>query len=160
MTSPKPAAPPSPPLPSLPLGQLTPEALDTLRTLASRTTDKAVASGLDPRLLELVSLRASQLNGCRYCVDLHTRRLRAAGEGEERLAALPAWRREAAPFDEAERAALALTEAVTLVPEGETADAVHGAARAGFDETRIAHLLWVIALVNAFNRLAIASGAP
>jgi AhpD family alkylhydroperoxidase len=143
--------------PPLALNRLTPDALDALGGLASDTTARARAAGLDPRLLQLVSLRASQLNGCHFCIGLHTQQAYAAGEREERLAALAAWP-DSSLFDEAERAALALCEAVTRLPEGHARAAVRRAAGSGFDESQLAHLLWLITLVNAYNGLAVASG--
>jgi AhpD family alkylhydroperoxidase len=154
MTDPHPTSPLPPPLP---LDVLTPDALDVLAQLASSTTTKAIAAGLDPRLLELVSLRASQLNGCRFCIDLHTRLALAAGEREERLTELAIW--SSSPlFSESERAVLALCEAVTCAPEGQAPDALRRAAGSGFDDNQLASLLWVITIINTYNRLATASG--
>lgn len=140
----------------LELDRLTPAACHALAKLASDGAADAVAAGLAPRLLELVRLRVSQLNGCRFCLDLHSREARAVGEQEERLRALAAWR--ASPlFSEDECAALALAESVTLVQQGDVPDEVSQSARARFDDAQVAHLLWTIALTNAYNRLAVAS---
>ena len=113
---------------------------------ASRKTD------LEAPLLELVRARASQLNGCAYCVDMHTRDARAGGETEQRLYALPVWR-ETPFFSERERAALALTEAATKLTEGPVTDEVFEAARAQFAEKELAELIWTITVINAWNRL-------
>jgi AhpD family alkylhydroperoxidase len=107
---------------------------------------------LDPALLELVRLRASQLNGCAYCVDLHSGDARKGGEAERRLYALPAWR-EAPFFTARERAALALTEAATRLTDGPVSDEVFGTAAAHFSEVELAELLWTITVINAWNRL-------
>jgi AhpD family alkylhydroperoxidase len=121
------------------------KAMNALDAAARKTT-------LEPALLELVRLRASQLNGCAYCVDLHSRDARAGGEGERRLYAVPVWR-ETPFFNARERAALALTEAATRLTEGPVSDEVFGVAAAVFTETELAELIWAIAVINAWNRL-------
>lgn len=113
---------------------------------ASRRTD------LEPALLELVRLRASQLNGCAYCVDMHSRDALTSGESERRLFALPVWR-EAPFFSDRERAALELTEAATRLTEGPVTDAVYERASAQFSEEELAALIWTITVINAWNRL-------
>lgn len=107
---------------------------------------------LEAPLLELVRIRASQLNGCAYCVDLHNRDARAGGETERRLYAIPVWR-EVPFFTARERAALALTEAATRLTDGPVSDEVFAAAAGEFDETELAELIWTIAVINAWNRL-------
>ncbi|WP_067812804.1 carboxymuconolactone decarboxylase family protein [Actinomadura kijaniata] len=107
---------------------------------------------LEPALLELVRARASQLNGCAYCVDLHTRDARKAGETEQRLYALPVWR-ETPFFTDRERAALELTEAATRLTEGPVGDEVFDRAAAEFTEVELAELIWTITVINAWNRL-------
>lgn len=111
-------------------------------------------SGIEPSLLELVKLRASQINGCAYCIDLHTKDARAHGESEQRLYALCAWR-ETPFYTERERAALAWTEAVTLVTEGHVPDAVFAEASAHFTETELVNLTMAVVAINGWNRLAI-----
>ena len=111
--------------------------------------------GLDHTLLELVKLRASQINGCAHCIDMHTKELRAAGESEQRLYLLNAW--EESPFYSArERAALAWTEAVTRIAEGHVPDAVYELARTQFDERELANLTLAIVAINGANRLNVA----
>src|ERR1700759_1933729 len=111
--------------------------------------------GLEHSLLELVKLRASQINGCAHCIDMHTKELRADGESEQRLYLLDAW--EESPFySERERAALAWTEAVTLVTRGHVPDAVYETARAQFSEEELANLTVAIVAINGANRLNIA----
>ena len=107
---------------------------------------------LEAPLLELVRLRASQLNGCAYCVDMHSRDARTGGESEQRLYALPVWR-ETPFFTARERAALELTEAATRLTDGEVSDEVFGRAMAQFSEVELAELIWVIAVINTWNRL-------
>jgi AhpD family alkylhydroperoxidase len=110
---------------------------------------------LEPALLELVKLRASMINGCAYCVDMHSKDARALGESEQRLYALSVWR-EAPFFTPAERAALAWTEAVTEVSTGHASDEVYRLAREHFDERQLVDLTMVIIAINSWNRLAIA----
>jgi AhpD family alkylhydroperoxidase len=112
-------------------------------------------SGLDQSLVDLVSLRASQINGCAYCVDMHWKDLRAAGESEQRLYGLDAWG-ESPYYSDRERAALAWTEAVTDVREGRVPDDVYEQARKAFTEKELADLTLAIASINAWNRLNIA----
>ena len=125
-----------------------------------RALEDAAKSGpLDPVIRELVKLRASQINGCAYCIDMHHKDARAAGETEERLYMLPAWR-EAEVYTDAERAALAMTEAITLIADGHVPADVEAAAQAQFDEATYAALVFVIVAINAWNRLAITSHSP
>jgi AhpD family alkylhydroperoxidase len=121
--------------------------------------DAAKSGPLDPVIRELVKLRASQVNGCAYCIDMHYKDARAAGETEERLYMLPAWR-EATVYTDAERAALDLTEAITLIADGHVAADVEAEARAQFDEATYAALVFVVVAINAWNRLAITSHSP
>ena len=112
--------------------------------------------GLEESLLHLVKLRASQVNGCAYCIDMHWKDLRAIGEKEQRLYGLDAWE-ESTYYTERERAALAWTEAVTLLREGHVADAVYEKARGQFNEEELANLTVAVATINAWNRLAISA---
>ena len=107
---------------------------------------------LEAPLLELVRTRASQLNGCAYCVDMHTSDARKGGESEQRLYALPVWR-ETPFFTARERAALELTEAATRLTDGEVGDEVFNRAAAQFSEVELAELIWAIAVINTWNRL-------
>lgn len=111
--------------------------------------------GLEKPLIELIKLRASQINGCAFCIDMHWKDARAAGEREERLYGLDAFR-EAPWYTDRERAALEWTEAVTLVTEGHVPDSVYEAVRAHFSEKEIIDLTWAVAAINAWNRLSIA----
>lgn len=113
-------------------------------------------SGLDRNLLNLINLRASQINGCAYCLDMHWKDLRAAGETEQRLYGLDAWR-ESPYYTDRERAALAWTEAVTNIQEGRVKDSVFEEVRKFFSEKEIADLTLAVAAINSWNRLNIAS---
>ena len=111
---------------------------------------------LDPPLRELVNLRASILNGCAYCVDMHTKDARKGGETEQRLYAVAAWH-EAPFFDERERAALALTDAVTLISDGQVPREVWDQAAEHFEPRELAQLVWAITAINSWNRIAIST---
>jgi AhpD family alkylhydroperoxidase len=111
--------------------------------------------GLDEKLLMLVYLRASQLNGCAYCIDMHAKDLRAHGETEQRVYMLDAWR-ESPFYSPQERAALAWTEAVTKLDNREVPDAVYDEAKAAFSEAELAKLTLAIVEINCWNRLNVA----
>ncbi|WP_431272177.1 carboxymuconolactone decarboxylase family protein [Dankookia sp. P2] len=113
-------------------------------------------SGLDPRLVDLVYLRVSLINGCAYCIDMHMRDLLKRGVGTETLALVPVWREAGALFTPAERAAFAWAETVTRVADTAIPDADYAAAAAAFDPTSLAELTIAIGLINTYNRLAIA----
>lgn len=115
--------------------------------------------GIEASLLELVKLRASQINGCAFCIDMHWKDARAAGESEERLYMLAAWH-EAPVYSPRERAALAWTETLTLVSQTGAPDDVYVQARSQFDEKELADLSLAIATINAWNRMAIGFRTP
>ncbi len=133
---------------------LIPGAMETLQSLSTL----AEKSGLSKSLAELVHLRASQINGCSVCVDMHARNLKRGGESDERSFAVAAWR-DAPYFTDAERAALALTEAVTRLSDREdpVPDAVWDEAAKHFDEKKLAGLLLAISTINVWNRLNVAT---
>lgn len=112
--------------------------------------------GLEESLLHLVKLRASQVNGCAFCIDMHWKDLRVLGETEQRLYALDAWR-ESPFYSDRERAAFAWTEAVTLVTQGHVSDAVYEEVKSHFTDKELADLTLAIAAINSWNRLSIAS---
>jgi AhpD family alkylhydroperoxidase len=112
------------------------------------------ASGLEPSLIELVKIRASQINGCAYCIHMHTKDARARGESEERIYLLDAWR-ESPFYSDRERAAFAWTEAVTLVSQTRVPDAVYEHARQSFSEEELVKLTMLVVTINAWNRIAI-----
>ncbi len=111
-------------------------------------------SSLESSLVELVKLRASQINGCAFCIDMHTKDARAQGETEQRLYALTAWR-ETPFYTERERAALAWTEAVTLVSRDQVPDEVYEVVRRQFSERELVDLTMAVVAINGWNRLAI-----
>jgi AhpD family alkylhydroperoxidase len=135
----------------VPYATLAPEPVAALRQLEAAIRK----SGLELQLLELVRLRASMMNGCAYCVDMHTKDARAAGETEQRLYALSAWR-ETPFFTPRERAALEWAEAVTDIGRSQVPDEVFERAREHFSEAEISNLTMAIVAINAWNRLAIA----
>jgi AhpD family alkylhydroperoxidase len=112
-------------------------------------------AGFDKSFLHMVKLRASQINGCAYCIDMHWKDCRAAGETEQRLYGLDAWR-ESPYYTDRERAALEWTEALTNITDGHVPDAVYEAVRGHFSEKELADLSWAVAAINAWNRIAIA----
>jgi AhpD family alkylhydroperoxidase len=112
---------------------------------------------LDPALRELVKIRASQLNGCAYCIALHTRDARAAGESEQRLYALAAWR-ESPLFTSRERAALELTDTVTRIGDEGVPEDIYARVAGEFEPEELANLIFAITAINAWNRIAVSSG--
>lgn len=146
----------SSPISRVALKEITPDVSAAMGSLHAAAVSAAQDAKLEPELLELVRIRASQINGCAFCLDLHTRDARGQGETEQRLHTLAAWR-ETPFFTERERAALALTEAVTLVHDGRVPDAVYAEAAEVFDEDQIAALIWAATVINAYNRIAIAT---
>ena len=130
-------------------------AMNRLDGAATKELDRV---GFDARLRELVRLRASQLNGCAYCVNMHSADARAAGETDQRLALLPVWR-ETALFDARERAALALTETVTLVAESHVPEAAWQAAAEQFSADELGALVSLIVTINAWNAIGVATRA-
>ncbi|MCL6443799.1 MAG: carboxymuconolactone decarboxylase family protein [Alicyclobacillus sp.] len=137
--------------PRIDYAKLAPEAVRAMQGLEAYVR----GSGLEHSLLELVKTRASQINGCAYCLDMHTKDARAAGETEQRLYALSAWR-ETPFYSERERAALAWTEAVTLVSETHVPDDVYELAKKEFTDVELVQLTLAIVAINGWNRLAIA----
>jgi AhpD family alkylhydroperoxidase len=113
-------------------------------------------AGLDSRLLDLVRMRASQINGCAYCLDMHSKDARAAGETEQRLYGLDAWR-DAPYYSDRERAALEWTEALTLVAETHVPDEVFDRVKPHFTDDELAHLSLAIVAINGWNRLNVAA---
>jgi AhpD family alkylhydroperoxidase len=128
-------------------------APDAVKALAATGTYFG-SSGIDRRLRALVELRVSQINGCAYCVDLHSQQARHAGESQQRLDCLPVWR-ETTFFDDRERAALGWAESVTLVSKTRVPDDVFEQARKQFSEKELVDLTLIVAVMNAWNRLAI-----
>ena len=129
---------------------VSPDALKAMRELEKYVA----ASGLERSLYELVKTRASQINGCAYCLDMHTKDARKAGETEQRLYALSAWR-ETPFFTDRERAALEWTEALTLISENDVPDSLYDGVHKHFDENEMVALTMAIVAINGWNRLAI-----
>jgi AhpD family alkylhydroperoxidase len=138
------------------LSKTFPSAYKKLAALSTEVGQIVRDNGIEPLLSELVQMRASQLNGCAYCLRVHTKKALSLGETTERLTVLTSWR-EAGLYTERERAALALCEAMTLVSNGHVPDDVYEAALAVFSETEFAAVSWVIVSINAFNRIAVTS---
>ncbi len=121
--------------------------------------DYVKTSGLEPSLLELVRLRASQINGCAFCIDMHTKDARVEGESEQRLYGLSAWR-ESPFYTEREKAALAWTEAITVISEQKVPGEVYERARKQFSEKELVDLTFAVIAINSWNRLAIPFHTP
>ncbi|MEN8653766.1 carboxymuconolactone decarboxylase family protein [Streptomyces sp. 21So2-11] len=134
----------------LEMGKLAPEVYKAMVAL-----DRASRKDVDPVLAELVKIRASQLNHCAFCIDMHSKDALAAGESAERIIQLSAWEESQHFYTEKELAALALTEAVTVLTDGFVPDEVFARAAKQFDETELAQLISVITVINAWNRIAV-----
>ncbi|MGY4962379.1 carboxymuconolactone decarboxylase family protein [Streptomyces sp. 900105245] len=136
-----------------------PKAYHALVQTSEAVRATAAEAGLDRALVELVNLRVSQINGCAYCLHVHTRAALRAGETPQRLGVLAAWR-DTEVFTPAERAALALAEATTAAADGTAQDAAYAAARDVLTDDQIAAVIWVAVTINAFNRVSIMSRHP
>jgi len=142
------------------LGGRTSEPYQELLRLHALVEKASADAGLDQRLIELVKIRGSMLNGCAFCLDLHTRTARRLGETERRIYLLGAWR-EADLYSDQERAALALTDAMTRLPETQDVpDEVYAQAISVFTEDQYRAVAWAITVINAFNRLSVTSRRP
>lgn len=142
--------------PRVAIKKITPDVSTAMGALHEAAVRAAAEAGLEPGLLELVRISASLINGCDFCIDMHTRDARAGGETEQRIDGLKAWRTTSF-YTDRERAALAFTEAVTLVHTGHVADSVYQEASAFFDDAQMAALIWAATVINAYNRIAIAT---
>lgn len=136
-----------------------PAVFKALTATAAEVRTRADEIGLEQVLLELVNIRASQINGCAFCLDRHTHRALESGETTRRLAVLPGWR-ETDLFAPRERAALELAEAVTLVPQQHPDNATYEQARAVLTDDEVALVIWAAITINAFNRVSILSHHP
>ncbi|MER7838793.1 carboxymuconolactone decarboxylase family protein [Streptomyces sp. NPDC096040] len=136
--------------PRLPWSELVPDVYKAMVRL-----DTAARKGLDPKLLELVKIRASQLNRCALCLDMHSKDALAQGESVERIIQLGAWEESGHFYTEKELAALALTEAVTVLTDGFVPDDVYERAAKHFDEAELAQLIAAITVINAWNRFGV-----
>jgi len=138
--------------------KLAPAVYQAVSKLDQTTTKQLDQAGIDRRLRELVRIRASQLNGCAYCVDMHSKDARALGESEQRIYALPVWR-ETPFFSERERAALAYTETVTRLADTHVPAQAHDAVAAVFEPAEVAALLSLVLTINAWNTVGVAARA-
>ena len=140
----------------LEFGSLAPGFLRAMTQLDRAATKELDLAGIDPRIRELVRIRASQLNGCAYCIDMHTKDARAIGETEQRIYALSAWR-ETPFFTDRERAALAFTETVTMLADTHVPDEAYAAVAAEYSEQEVAALISLIVAINAWNVVGVAT---
>jgi AhpD family alkylhydroperoxidase len=140
----------------LEFGSRAPGFLRALIQLDRATTKELDLAGIDPRVRELVRIRASQLNGCAYCIDMHTKDARAIGETEQRIYVLSAWR-ETPFFTDRERAALAFTETVTMLADTHVPDEAYAAVAAEYSEQEVAALISLIVMINAWNAVGVAT---
>ncbi|MEU9120236.1 carboxymuconolactone decarboxylase family protein [Streptomyces sp. NPDC048506] len=138
--------------PRLRWAKLAPDAYKAMIAL-----DAAARQGLDPTLVELVKIRASQINHCAFCIDMHITDARKAGETEERIYLLNAWEEAASFYTAKEQAALALTEAITVLTDGFVPDAVYERAAAHFEDAELAQLIALITTINAWNRFGVST---
>ncbi|MGV4980822.1 carboxymuconolactone decarboxylase family protein [Streptomyces sp. NRAIS4] len=136
-----------------------PKAYHALVQTSEVVRATAAEAGLDRTLVELVNLRVSQINGCAYCLRVHTRAALRAGDTPDRLGVLAAWR-DTELFTPAERAALALAESTTAAADADAQDVAYAAARDVLTDDQIAAVIWVAVTINAFNRVSIMSGHP
>lgn len=139
------------------MDKVMPEAWKAAAAFSTGIRDAAAGRGLSPHEAELIKVRASQINGCAFCLDLHSREARAAGVVQQKLDLLPAWR-ETSLFDERERAVLAVAEAATTLPLSTEAEADLSGARSVLGEETFVAAEWVSVAINAFNRMSILSG--
>lgn len=150
------AAVPPPPDPRLDLAEALPEVYRAQARLDRAAADAFAAAGLSAALRQLILMRVSQLNGCGFCIDMHSKDARRAGEREDRLYLLDAWR-EAPHYDTSERAALALAEAVTLVSVDHVPDQLWDSVASVLDPAQLAAVIAVTMAINGWNRIAIAT---
>ncbi|MGW2343641.1 carboxymuconolactone decarboxylase family protein [Streptomyces sp. NPDC001661] len=136
-----------------------PDAYQAFRHASETVRATAAAAGLEPALLELINVRVSQINGCAFCLNTHTRAALRAGESPLRLGVLPGWR-DADVFTDRERAALGLAETVTHPDDATAQDVAYAAAQEVFDDAEISAAIWAAITINAFNRVSILSKHP
>ena len=138
------------------IGKQDPTTYKALIALSTAAEESAAAAGLDPLLLELVKIRTSQINGCAFCLRMHTRDALKKGENTDRIAVLAAWE-ETGYFTHTERAALHLAEAITNISAGHVSDEAYAAAATALTEEQISAVAWLATVMNAFNRVAVTS---
>jgi AhpD family alkylhydroperoxidase len=138
------------------IGKQHPGAYKALIALSSEVEENAAAAGIDPLLVDLLKIRVSQINGCAFCLRMHTQDALKKGENPDRIAVLPGWE-ETGYFSETERAALRLTDAITRVSDGHVSDADYDAAAATLTADQVSAIAWLATVMNVFNRVAITS---
>jgi len=141
------------------LGKVAPKLYQSMISFDKQVNEHVASSGIEEGFSHLLRLRASQLNGCAFCVRLHTRDALASGESMDRISVLPAWR-ETQHFNSKERASLALCEAVTSISDGQIPDSVYQYAKSALSSEEISAVQWLAVLINAWNRVAISSRYP
>ena len=141
------------------IGKQHPAAYKALIALSTEVEENAAAAGLDPLLIDLLKIRASQINGCTFCLRMHIQDALKKGEESDRIAVLPGWE-ETGYFSETERAALRLTDAITRVSDGHVSDEDYDAAAAALTADQISAVAWLASVMNVFNRVAITSRYP
>ncbi|MDR2195252.1 MAG: carboxymuconolactone decarboxylase family protein [Gallionellaceae bacterium] len=141
------------------LGKSAPALYQSVIALDQLASDAIAQAGVDNGFSHLLRLRASQINQCAFCVRLHMRDALASGESNDRIAVLPAWR-ETSYFNPKERAALELVEAITLISDGQVADAIYERAANALSKDEISAIEWLAVVINAWNRIAISSRYP
>ncbi|MDV3123861.1 carboxymuconolactone decarboxylase family protein [Mycobacterium sp. 21AC1] len=146
---------PTPTAARLKIYKASPELYDAMMTLST-----AAAKDVDPTIGELVKIRASQINHCAFCLDMHTADARKMGESEQRLALIAAWEEAGEVFTEREQAALALTEAITELSHGGVPDAVYARAAAAFTERELGQVISMAVMINAWNRINVTVKMP
>lgn len=142
--------------PRVDLGKQQPTTYKALLALSAEAENNAVSAGLDPLLVELLRIRTSQINGCAFCLRMHTRDALRKGENPDRVAVLPAWA-ETGYFSATDRAALGLAESITRIPDGHVGDADYAAAAAVLTDDQLAAVAWIVTVMNALNRVAVTS---
>ena len=141
------------------LGKSAPELYQAVAGLDRLASDALASAGIAVGFSHLLRLRASQINQCAFCVRMHTRDALSSGESSDRISVLPAWR-ETEYFNEKERQALALVEAITLISEGQVPDAIYEQAAASLSKEEISAIEWLAVAINAWNRVATSSRYP
>ncbi|MGW1541904.1 carboxymuconolactone decarboxylase family protein [Streptomyces sp. NPDC002309] len=141
------------------IGKQHPAPYKALLALSTEAESAAAAAGLDPLLVELLKIRTSQINGCAFCLRMHTRDSLKKGENPDRIAVLPAWA-ETDYFSDTDRAALLLTESITGVADGHVSDEDYEAAAAVLTAEQVSAVAWLATVMNAFNRVAVTSRYP
>ncbi len=143
--------------PRLPLRQIAPEGYRAMNAFAVAVDEAAAKSGIEAEIVHLLKVRVSQVNGCSFCIDMHTVDARADGVTERRLYLLQGWQHAAGIYSEREQAALEFAEAITRLEQSGVGDAVYDRVRAAFSEDQVGHLIFIATTMNAWNRIAVSA---